>query len=309
MFRRAAALLDFAPADGQQVELRGRLGVYEPRGELQMVVESLQRLGAGTLYEEFLRLPRAAARRRACSTPRASGRCRRFRAAVGVVTSLGRGGAARRADRAARRAPQVRVVVYPSPVQGAEAPAALVAALQRAGDAARGRHAAAGARRRLARGPVGLQRRARGARRGGLPDAGGLRRRPRDRRHAGRPGRRPARAHAHRGGRTGRARARRGAGARWQSRQARAAAALQRACRPQAQRLDTAGAAAGPAGADAAAAGQRLHDLARRLRPGAAPQPRACSAAGARSAWRSACRARAAAQLQQRRAGAWPARS
>jgi hypothetical protein len=45
MFRRAAALVDFAPADGQQVELRGRLGVYEARGELQMIVESLQRVG------------------------------------------------------------------------------------------------------------------------------------------------------------------------------------------------------------------------------------------------------------------------
>ena len=56
MFRRAATLVDFAPADGQQVELRGRLGVYDARGELQMVVEAMQRVGAGTLYEEFLRL-------------------------------------------------------------------------------------------------------------------------------------------------------------------------------------------------------------------------------------------------------------
>ena len=32
MFRRAAGLLDFSPRDGQLVELRGRLGVYEPRG-------------------------------------------------------------------------------------------------------------------------------------------------------------------------------------------------------------------------------------------------------------------------------------
>src|SRR5450631_2923783 len=47
MFRRAASLLDFAPADGQLVELRGRLGVYEPRGELQFVVEAMQRAGAG----------------------------------------------------------------------------------------------------------------------------------------------------------------------------------------------------------------------------------------------------------------------
>jgi exodeoxyribonuclease VII large subunit len=47
--------VDFVPADGQQVELRGRMGVYEARGELQVVVESLQRVGSGALYEEFLR--------------------------------------------------------------------------------------------------------------------------------------------------------------------------------------------------------------------------------------------------------------
>ena len=57
MFRRSAMMLGFPPQDGQQVELRGRLAVYEARGELQMVVESMQRVGAGNLYEEFLRLP------------------------------------------------------------------------------------------------------------------------------------------------------------------------------------------------------------------------------------------------------------
>ena len=56
MFRRAAGLLDFRPADGQQVELRGRITVYESRGELQCVVEHLQRLGDGSLYELFLKL-------------------------------------------------------------------------------------------------------------------------------------------------------------------------------------------------------------------------------------------------------------
>ncbi|HWH73271.1 MAG TPA: exodeoxyribonuclease VII large subunit, partial [Methylibium sp.] len=56
MFRRAASLLDFAPADGALVELRGRVAVYEPRGELQFVVESMRRAGAGALYERFLRL-------------------------------------------------------------------------------------------------------------------------------------------------------------------------------------------------------------------------------------------------------------
>ena len=128
MFRRAAALVDFAPADGQQVELRGRLGIYEARGELQMVVESLQRLGAGTLYEEFLRRRARlaaqglfdAARKRPLPA---------FPAAVGIVTSLGAAALHDVLTTLRRRAPQVRVVIYPSPVQGADAPAALAAAL------------------------------------------------------------------------------------------------------------------------------------------------------------------------------------
>jgi exodeoxyribonuclease VII large subunit len=56
MFRRAASLLDFSPRDGELVEVRGRLGVYEPRGDLQLVVESLRRAGQGALFEQFLRL-------------------------------------------------------------------------------------------------------------------------------------------------------------------------------------------------------------------------------------------------------------
>ncbi|MDE2146426.1 MAG: exodeoxyribonuclease VII large subunit [Burkholderiales bacterium] len=131
LFRRAAALLDFSPADGQQVELRGRLALYEARGELQLVAESMQRVGAGTLFEEFLRrrarmeaagLFDAARKRPLPASPRA----------LGIVTSLGAAALHDVLATLARRAPQVRIVVYPSPVQGAEAPAALVAALQAA---------------------------------------------------------------------------------------------------------------------------------------------------------------------------------
>lgn len=135
MFRRAAGLVDFAPADGQQVELRGRLGVYEARGELQMIVESLQRVGSGALYEEFLR-------RRARLQAEGlfdSGRKRALVAyprTLGVITSLAAAALRDVLITLRRRAPHVRVIVYPSPVQGAEAPAALQAALQLA--AARG---------------------------------------------------------------------------------------------------------------------------------------------------------------------------
>ena len=54
MFRRAAGLMDFMPREGDQVEARGRLAVYEPRGDLQLVVESLRRAGQGALFEQFL---------------------------------------------------------------------------------------------------------------------------------------------------------------------------------------------------------------------------------------------------------------
>ena len=123
MFRRAASLLDFDARDGQQVELRGRLTLYEARGELQLVVEAMQRLGAGALYEQFLRLKvrlEAAglfdmSRKRPIAP---------WPAALGIVTSTAAAALHDVLASLARRAPQLRIVVYPSPVQGADAPAA-----------------------------------------------------------------------------------------------------------------------------------------------------------------------------------------
>ncbi len=132
MFRRAASLLDFAPRDGQLVELRGRLALYEARGELQLVVESMQPAGEGALYEQFLRLKARleaaglfdAAKKRALPThPRT----------VGVVTSLGAAALHDVLSVLARRAPHLGIVVYPTPVQGPEAPPAIAEALALAG--------------------------------------------------------------------------------------------------------------------------------------------------------------------------------
>ena len=128
MFRRAAGLLDFLPADGQLVELRGRLTMYEPRGELQFVVESMRRAGPGALLEQFQRLKGrleaeglfdAARKREMPPYPRRIGIVTSPAAAAlhDVVISLG------------RRAPHVEIILYPSAVQGPDAPAALVRAL------------------------------------------------------------------------------------------------------------------------------------------------------------------------------------
>lgn len=129
MFRRAASLLDFNPRDGDQVEVRGRLAVYEPRGDLQLVVESLQRAGQGALFEQFMqrkaRLESQGlfdpARKRALPTmPRS----------IGVVTSLGAAALHDVVSALRRRVPHIPVVVAPAAVQGAGAPAELVRALR-----------------------------------------------------------------------------------------------------------------------------------------------------------------------------------
>jgi len=129
MFRRAASMLDFSPTDGQLVELRGRLGVYEPRGELQLVVESMQQAGQGNLFEQFLALKAKlqsegvfdASRKRALPLmPRA----------IGVVTSLGAAALHDVVTALQRRVPHISVVIYPASVQGSQAPAELRQALQ-----------------------------------------------------------------------------------------------------------------------------------------------------------------------------------
>ena len=130
MFRRAASLLDFSPRDGELVEVRGRLGVYEARGDLQFIVESMQRAGQGALFEQFLRLKAQleaeglfdAARKRALPLmPRG----------VGLVTSLGAAALHDVVTALRRRVPHIQVVLVPAQVQGAAAPASLVAALSK----------------------------------------------------------------------------------------------------------------------------------------------------------------------------------
>ncbi|MDB5875091.1 MAG: xseA [Ramlibacter sp.] len=128
MFRRAAGLMDFQPRDGELVEVFGRLGVYEPRGDLQLIVESMTRAGQGALFEQFLQLKARleaqglfdAARKRAVpALPRG----------IGLVTSPGAAALHDVVTALRRRAPHVPVILAPAAVQGAQAPAELVRAL------------------------------------------------------------------------------------------------------------------------------------------------------------------------------------
>ncbi|WP_153100936.1 exodeoxyribonuclease VII large subunit [Paraburkholderia hayleyella] len=126
MFRGRAQHAGFLPREGDHIEVRALVTMYEPRGELQLNVEAVRRTGQGRLYEAFLKLKAqleaeglfAAERKRPLPLhPRA----------IGIVTS--REAAALRdvLTTLARRAPHVALIVYPTPVQGAGVGAKLAA--------------------------------------------------------------------------------------------------------------------------------------------------------------------------------------
>jgi exodeoxyribonuclease VII large subunit len=117
MFRSAIRYLKFKPADGLRVVARGRISVYEPKGEYQLVCEHLEPQGYGPLQLAFEQLKKKLAaeglfderRKRALPTlPRQ----------IGIVTSVD-GAALRDIVRVLRRRyPNAHLVIAPSRVQG-----------------------------------------------------------------------------------------------------------------------------------------------------------------------------------------------
>jgi exodeoxyribonuclease VII large subunit len=132
MFKRAAQMLDFRPVDGELVEIKGRLGVYEPRGELQMVVEHMRRAGQGAWFEQFLKL-KAKLEAEGLFEPERKRPIQTMPRGIGVVTSLGAAALHDVATALQRRVPHIPVVLAPSLVQGPDAPPTLVQALQQLG--------------------------------------------------------------------------------------------------------------------------------------------------------------------------------
>ena len=129
MFRRADSLLTAVPRDGDRVEVSGRLGVSEPRGELPLSVESLERAGQGNLFEEFLRRKERLEREGLFDVVRKKP-LRTMPRGIGVVTSLGAAALHDVVSALQRRVPHIPVVLVPASVQGEQAAPELVRALQ-----------------------------------------------------------------------------------------------------------------------------------------------------------------------------------
>jgi exodeoxyribonuclease VII large subunit len=128
MWRTRNALSGFTPVEGQQVLARGRISLYEARGDYQLIVEHIEEAGLGALKRAFEELKArlqaeglfAIERKRAL--PAAPLR-------IGIITSP-TGAAVRDVLHIlARRFPAAAVLIYPVPVQGAAAAPAIAAAL------------------------------------------------------------------------------------------------------------------------------------------------------------------------------------
>ena len=128
MFRGKNQALKVLPENGEQVIVRARADCYEPRGDLQLIVERMEWTGTGELQRRFEALKQRlnreglfdeARKRPLPAWPRT----------LGVITSP-RAAALRDVIAVVRkRCAMIRLIVYPTPVQGAAAAAGIVAAL------------------------------------------------------------------------------------------------------------------------------------------------------------------------------------
>jgi exodeoxyribonuclease VII large subunit len=131
MFRQRNMSVGFTPKAGQQILARGRVSLYEPRGDYQFIVEHLEEAGVGALKREFERLKAKLAAEGLFALERKRS-LPRFPRRIGVVTSPT--GAALRdiLHILARRFPPAAVLIYPTPVQGDAAIPSIVEAIETA---------------------------------------------------------------------------------------------------------------------------------------------------------------------------------
>ena len=157
MWRTQARLLRFKPDNGLQVIARGRVTIYDERGDLQFQAEHLEPKGAGALQIAFEQLKTKLAAEGLFDSQTARNQFRRCLRRIGVVTSP-RGAAIQdMLNILRRRHESVNVLIYPAQVQGDTAASEVSCGrplLQSARQSGCHRHRA---RRRLLRGPLRLQ--------------------------------------------------------------------------------------------------------------------------------------------------------
>jgi len=128
MWRSTVMQIKYLPQDGDAVEVHGGIGVYEAGGRYQLYADLIRPLGMGALYAEFLRL-KARLEGEGLFDESRKRPVPRWPRRLGLVTSPSGAALQDVLNTLRRRYPLVEVVLAPTPVQGEEAPAGIVAAL------------------------------------------------------------------------------------------------------------------------------------------------------------------------------------
>jgi exodeoxyribonuclease VII large subunit len=128
LFRKQAYLLRFRPQDGLAILARGRVSVYESRGQLQLIAETLEPRGAGALQLAFEQLKARLLAEGLFDTERKRP-LPAFPRTIGVVTSTGGAVLHDIVHVVRRRHARLNLLVYPAVVQGAGCPASVIAGI------------------------------------------------------------------------------------------------------------------------------------------------------------------------------------
>ncbi|MBV36086.1 MAG: exodeoxyribonuclease VII large subunit [Rickettsiales bacterium] len=129
MFKNRNRGVRFTPEDGQQVLMRAKLSLYEPRGDLQLIGEYMEPAGEGALQIAFDRLKQKL-NNEGLFAPELKRPIPTFPNKIGIITSAT--GAAIRDVLTVlkRRMPHVPVIIYPSQVQGEKAAKTIIEQLK-----------------------------------------------------------------------------------------------------------------------------------------------------------------------------------
>ncbi|WP_228028051.1 exodeoxyribonuclease VII large subunit [Chitinibacter fontanus] len=131
MFRGRAALLDFAPREGLQVEVRAVVSLYEARGDFQLTIEAMRMAGQGALFERFEALKKQLAAEGLFANERKQA-LPHFPRRIGIVTSPAAAALRDVLTTLARRMPNIEIILYPTAVQGADAAKQIARAIAQA---------------------------------------------------------------------------------------------------------------------------------------------------------------------------------
>jgi exodeoxyribonuclease VII large subunit len=133
MFRSRAQILGWRLENGQHIEARVLVTLYEARGEFQLNIEAARQAGIGNLYEQFLRL-KDKLEDEGLFASQIKRSLPNFPRRIGIVTSLQAAALRDVLTTLLRRAPQASIVLYPTPVQGEGAAVQIAAAIRQAGE-------------------------------------------------------------------------------------------------------------------------------------------------------------------------------